>query len=121
MKFESLPNELLLELFEYFKTIDLLRTFFHINARFDALFVSHFQQFRLDFRSISKVDFDFVSQQCLSSIADRVITIHLSDDDETPHLSDHFRRFSFLLKRFTSLAVSTHCKKSIYFFGQHHT
>jgi hypothetical protein len=46
---ESLGNELLLDLFEFFDTIQLFRAFHGLNSRFDNLLFNHFQAYRLDF------------------------------------------------------------------------
>ena len=57
MEFESLPSELLLFLFQYFSTNELLRTFRHLNSRFDSLLLDHVRTHGFNFRSMSKTDF----------------------------------------------------------------
>ncbi|CAF0755220.1 unnamed protein product [Adineta ricciae] len=86
MHLELLANELLLDLFTYIHSVDLLRAFFNLNIRFNHLIFYHFQSHSLDLRSISKADFDDLTHRYLPSIIDRLTSLDLSDDDETPHL-----------------------------------
>jgi hypothetical protein len=103
MKFESLANELLLELFDFLDAVHLFYAFSTLNTRFDTLLFVHIRHFQLDFRSISKGDFDLVCQQYLPSIIDRVTTLCISDDHETPNLLNHFVDYGFTLNQFTHL------------------
>ncbi|CAF1261568.1 unnamed protein product [Rotaria sordida] len=104
MNLESLSNELLLDLFEYISVIHLLRAFRGLNARFDALLFTHFEIYgHLDFQSVSKHDFDIVCQQHLPSIIDRIISLRLSDDDDTPQQIDIFISYGFTLRQFLQL------------------
>ncbi|CAF2522002.1 unnamed protein product [Rotaria sp. Silwood2] len=100
---ESLANELILELFELFNDIQLLRAFRGLNSRFDTLLDVHFREYSLDFRSVSKRDFDIFCRRQLPSCINRVTSIYLSDDDETPNLSDHFLSYNSMINMFTSL------------------
>ncbi len=100
MKFEDLANELLLDLFELFDLIHLLRAFNGLNIRFNQLLFIHFRRYRLNFRSISKHDFEYTCQQYLSLIIDRIISFGLSDDDETPYLPEIFLSKSINLNQF---------------------
>lgn len=102
MKLESLANELLLDLFEYFDTINLFRIFFGLNLRFNNLLLSYFHRYYLDLRSISKHDFDIACQQYLPSIINQIISLHISDD-ELPDLSKIFLSHDFTLNRFNHL------------------
>ncbi|CAF1194459.1 unnamed protein product [Rotaria sordida] len=114
MKLESLANELILELFEFFNAIQLLRAFHGLNSRFDTLLDVHFRAYSLDFRSVSKHDFDIFCQQQLPSLIDRVASICLSDDDETPNLPDHFLSYNLTINIFTNL-------RSLALYGLHST
>lgn len=98
MVLESLANEMLLELFEVFHTVELLHAFYGLNSRFKTLLLVHFHRFHLDFRSVSRNDFDLVCCQYLPSIADRIVSLCLSDDDDTPQQTDVFlsRNLHFL-------------------------
>jgi len=103
MNLESLANEMLLELFEFFDTVDLLHAFHGLNSRFDTLLFVHFRHFHLDFRSVSKNDFDLVCRQYLPSIDDRIVSLCLSDDDDTPQQTDLFLSQSLHFLQFIHL------------------
>jgi hypothetical protein len=103
MNFESLPNELFLTLFEYLTVVDLFRAFVGLNTRFNTLLFEKFHKHRLDFRSISKRDFDFVCQRYLPSIVDQTSSIYLSDDDETPDQINCFLSYNWTFRQFTNL------------------
>lgn len=100
MKLEFLPNEILLDLFEYFDGTDLLRAFYDLNTRFNFLL---YKQFRFDL--ISKRIFDVICQQHLPFIANRVLALKLSDYKETPGQIDLFCSYILSLRQFTHL----HC------------
>ncbi|CAF2737583.1 unnamed protein product [Rotaria sp. Silwood2] len=104
MNLESLSNELLLDLFEYLSVVHLLRAFRGLNVRFDTLLCTHFQVYgHLNFQSVSKHDFDIVCQQHLPSVIDRIISLRLSDDDDTPQQIDIFISYGFSLRQFIQL------------------
>jgi hypothetical protein len=103
MSLESLANELLLDIFEYLPAVPLLRSFHGLNARFDKLIFTHFRTYRLDFRAASKQDVDIVCQVNLPLITNRIISIGLSDDDETPQQIQLFRSSGWHLNRFSHL------------------
>lgn len=107
MYFESLANELFLDLFEYLSSIDLLRAFYDLNTRFNNLIFLHFQTNLLNFQSISKYDFDFVCQNYLSSIKHQIRSLRLSDDDDTPQQIDLFFSYHFSLQQFSYLQSLT--------------
>jgi hypothetical protein len=90
MSFELLPNEILLDLFDYFDGIDLFHAFYGLNFRFNYLLDKQYRAFRFDFKSRSKRQFDMICQQQLPKIADRVISLNLSNDDDTPKQVDLF-------------------------------
>ncbi|CAF1449005.1 unnamed protein product [Adineta steineri] len=109
MKLESLSNELFFELFECLDGVHLIRAFHDLNFRFNKLLFDHFRQFQFDFRSISKRDFDFICQQYLPLIINRVTSLSISDNEETSDLFDHLLTYGFTLHQFT-------CLKSLSFF-----
>ena len=90
MHFECLPNELLLIIFEYIDAIHIFRSFYDLNTRFHQLLCTKFRSYRLDLRSISKHDFQIICQQHLPFITDRVNSLYLSDNEETPNLPKIF-------------------------------
>jgi hypothetical protein len=112
MNIEQLANELLLEIFVYLKSADVLRSFSHLNSRFNNLLITHFRTNGLDFRSISKHDFDTICQENLRLIADRLTGLRLSDDDDTPDAIDLFLSGSFGLHRFDQLSYDVSPKNT---------
>lgn len=89
-KFENLPNEILLEIFEYLPTVNIFQTFYYLNRRYNDLLVSI--RLHVDLFNISKQEFDYynyflfpIASQCVISlrcedIFDRLIYhIHLSN------------------------------------------
>jgi hypothetical protein len=105
MKFEELPNELLLSLFQFLNTINLFHAFNGLNSRFNNLLFSYDQKYHLDFRSISKHDFEIVCQDYLPYMMGQIISLHLSDEDETPMLSNLFLSHGFTLNQFNYLQI----------------
>ncbi|CAF2742766.1 unnamed protein product [Rotaria sp. Silwood2] len=103
MKLEDLANEILLDLFELLDDIHLLHAFNGLNSRFNMLLFNRFQTYHLDFRSLSKHNFSIVCQQYLPIIINQVITLHLSNDNETPNLLQLFLSYDFTLNRFNHL------------------
>jgi hypothetical protein len=79
MYLELLPNKILFDLFDYFNGTDLLHAFYGLNSRYDFLLYKQFRPYRFNFESISKRNFDLICQQHLPFIADRVISIQLSN------------------------------------------
>ena len=75
----------------------LIRDFYGLNYRFNSLIYSHLRNYHLDFRSIYKKDFDFICQEYLPSIIDRIQSLHLSDSDDTPK---QFNIFILLIPSF---------------------
>lgn len=103
MDLESLANELFLDLFEYFSSVDLLQAFYNLNTRLNNLIYLHFQTHILNFQSTSKSDFDLICQKYLPSLTDRIISLRLSDDDDTPQEINLFFSYNFSLQQFSSL------------------
>ncbi|CAF4143346.1 unnamed protein product [Rotaria sordida] len=90
MDFELLPNEILLDLFDYFDGIDLLRAFYSLNYRFNDLLYNQFRLYRFNFSSISKRDFDMICQQHLPFITQRVISLSLTGNYDIPEQANFF-------------------------------
>jgi len=84
MNLELLPNKILLDLFDYLNDVDIFHEFYGLNSRFNLLLYKKFQIYSFQFDSISKYKFDIICQQHLPLIANRVIDLSLSDDDDTP-------------------------------------
>ncbi|CAF1382903.1 unnamed protein product [Rotaria sp. Silwood1] len=90
MNLDLLPNEILLILFAYFNGIDLLHAFYGLNSRFNLLLYNQFQAYYFCFSSLSKRKFAMICQQHLPFICDRIITLTLTDDEDTPEEIDLF-------------------------------
>lgn len=90
MHFESLPNDLLVEIFEYFNAIEVLRIFHGLNNRLNDLIVVYLEIYSLDFRSLFKKDFDLICLKKLPLVSHQIKSIHLSDDDDTPEQPNLF-------------------------------
>ncbi|CAF1359043.1 unnamed protein product [Rotaria sp. Silwood1] len=103
MYFECLANELLLDLFQYIDVIDLFRAFYDLNTRLNELLFTKLTLYNLDFRSVSKYDFDHVCQQYLPLIINQIISLHLSDNEETPNLSKILLSYGFTINKFINL------------------
>jgi hypothetical protein len=103
MKFEWLPNELILDIFEYLNAIHLLRAFYGLNSRLNNVINTSIKVYHLDFRFISKFDFDIIYQQYHRLIIDKVVSIHIADDDETPNLPEIFFSRNFIPSSFIHL------------------
>jgi len=84
MKLELLANKLLLDLFKYSNGIHLFRAFHGLNSRFNNLLLTYFRFYAFEFQSVSKTDFDIICQEHVAPLADRIMLLCLSDDDETP-------------------------------------
>jgi hypothetical protein len=100
---ELLANELFLSLFEYLNDVHLIRAFYGLNNRLNKLLASHLRWFRFDFRSIYREDFNFICQEYFPSIIDRIISLHLTDNDDTPEQLNLFLSFIPSCEQFTQL------------------
>ena len=107
MQFESLADDVLLELFTYFNIVHLLRVFAGVNSRFNSLLLEHFRSYQLDLRRIPKPDFDDLCRRYLPSILDRIASCQMSHQDETPGLVSLFLSRGFNLHQFTHLKSLT--------------
>ena len=103
MDLESLANELLLDLFEYFSSVDLLEAFYDLNTRVNTLIHFHFQTHSLNFQSTSKYHFDLICQKYLPSVTDQILSLRLSDDNDTPEQIDLFFSYGLSFQRFSNL------------------
>jgi hypothetical protein len=103
MNLELLPNEIILDLFDYFDGIDLLRAFYNLNSRFNFLLYKQFRFYCFNLQSVSKRNFDIICQQYLPFIADKVIALHFSNINETPEETNLFFSYIPSFNQFTQL------------------
>mgnify|MGYP001036894548 CR=1 FL=1 len=125
MYFELLANELILDLFEYLDGTNLLYCFSGLNSRLNHLLLFHFRSYHFDFRSISRRKFETICRYSIPLIFDRIQSLSLSNDDETPHLPDFFFSFGLTFNQFTYLkSLSFYsiesCEQLNYFITQCH-
>lgn len=111
----QLPVELLHSLFNYFSTTELLYTFHGVNDYVNASLQSY-SSYQLNFQGISKYYFDRI---CRHIRPDQVISLALSDGNNTSGLSDlFFSRFPVeqfsRLRSFTLLNIECNSLKSIF-------
>jgi hypothetical protein len=113
MNLESLANELFFDVFDYLSVIHRLRAFFGLNVRINNLVLKYFRSHGIDFRSMSKDDFDIICQEYLPSISDPICALHLSDDGATPHQLLCFLSHKISFHQFTHLrSLTLHYKSS---------
>jgi hypothetical protein len=84
-------------------TAHLVRAFFGLNSRFNHLLCAHFQNHEFNLQSIAKDNFDVICQQHLPIFINNIISLHLSNDIETPNLCELFLSYGFTLDRFIHL------------------
>lgn len=107
MNFEALSNELLLYLFDFITPLDLFCGFSNLNSRLNELVMIHYRNYRFDFRLLSREQMNLVCQKYLPLIIDKVIYLHLSDDERVPGQSVYFFSHNINLDQFTSLTSLT--------------
>jgi len=90
-------------MFEYIPAVQLVRAFHRLNIRFDNLILTYFRKHRLDFREASKQDFDTICRVNLPLIIDHIISLGLSDGDETPQQIYLFCSYDWTLNQFKNL------------------
>ena len=104
MKFEDLPNEIFIDLFEYFDVLQIFIIFYNLNTRFNQLLNrSHV----LNLQKISKTDFNIHYARYHSTISKTIRSIYIADHDETPDLPTRFFSQYFSASYFPSLRSLT--------------
>ena len=98
----TLPVELIFHVFRHLDATTLVRSFRRVCQRFYTL-VNAYEQFQLDFQSILKSDFHFL---CNFIPADHVVSLILSDGDETPGQIEYFLS-TFRIRQYTQLRSLT--------------
>ena len=100
--FDRLPVELLHTLFEYFLAHEILLIFADVSNHVDAVLQSY-SAYLFNLKSIQKAHFDLLCHHIRSK---QIISLTLSDDDDTPGQSELF--FSrFQIEKFTQLRSLT--------------
>ena len=101
--FESLANELFLEIFKYLSRPLIYHSFHGLHIRLDKLILGHSRNSHLDLRSISKVDFDITFEKYLLDTFDLITSMCLSDDDDTPGQIDGYFLHGLEFRQLVSL------------------
>ena len=112
MKLELLPDEIFLDIFEYLDGIDIFIALYGLNSRFNYLLYKQYRTFHFRFIDVSKRTFDWICQQHLPTITDRVIALRLRNSVETPEQINRFYSYIPSLDRFIHL-------RSFSIFGRH--
>lgn len=100
--FDRLPVELLHCLFAYLWAHEILFTFSDVSDHLNAILMAY-TTYQLNFRFIRKDHFDLI---CKRIPSERVISLVLSDENETPGQSDLFFSY-FRIEQFTQLQTLT--------------
>ena len=109
MELESLPNELLLDIFRFLNIFQLVDAFCNLNIRFNQLLFSYYQAYHLSFQFLSKHDCTRMCQDYLPMIIHRIISLYLSNEEETPYLTELFFSHDFKLNQFKQLQSLSLC------------
>jgi hypothetical protein len=100
--FDLIPVELLDTIVTYFFAHEILHSFSDVSDHVNALLLIY-STYRLNFQSIQISDFNLI---CHRIRPEKVIYLKLSDDNNTPGLSEHF--FSkFQIEQFAQLRSLT--------------
>ena len=105
MKFEFLPNEILLLCFQYLNILDIFHSFDQLNNRFSKLIRTI--QFELNFENVRKTIFDkFCTKMKLNpEIQNQIYSLKLSNEDTCGQIDAFLSIFS--LNEFSSLQSLT--------------
>lgn len=102
MTLESLPNEIVIQCFQYLHYLEIFHAFERLNSRFDQLIGNI--HFHLDFQHGKKSIFDQFCRRLLRdpSMKTQIFSLKLSNENDTcGQISAFFRHFS--LEKFTRL------------------
>ncbi|CAF1166551.1 unnamed protein product [Adineta steineri] len=103
MNIESLANEILLDLFDYFDGIDLFHTFYRLNTRFNLLISKQYLLHWFTFCGIKKSQFDELCQQHIPRLTNRVYGLSCAEYDRTPGQIDLFFTYIPSFEQFSGL------------------
>lgn len=107
---ESFVNELLCDLFDFLTIGELFRAFSGLNSRFDSLLLRYIRTRDVNFRSISKQDFDTICLHYVPLTFDKIKSLCFSNENDTPEQINRFYEHGFILQQFTHLQSLTLCR-----------
>ncbi len=99
---DKFPVELIHQIFNYFSTLEILLTFSDVSSYLDAV-LHGYSSYKVNFKSIDRNNFDLICQRILP---EQVISLTLSDDQETPGQVELFLSH-FQIQQFTGLRSLT--------------
>ena len=99
---DALPVELVHHLLNYFSAHEIFYTFHNVTSYIDAVLLNY-ADYRVNFKSISRTNFDLICQHIIPS---HVIALTLSDNEMTPGLINLFLS-RFQITQFTQLRSLT--------------
>ena len=76
---ENLPNETLIEIFEYLDMNDIYHGFYDLNSRFESLLINFDIPFQIDLSKIPKYEFDVYNQNVFQKNKHRIKILRLSN------------------------------------------
>lgn len=76
-KFELIPNEVLLEVFEYLSPCDIFQSFYFLNRRYDCFLLS--LRLRIDLVGISKRNFDYQNYLLYPLVPHQIVSFRCED------------------------------------------
>ena len=81
-KFESLPNEILIEYLKYFNAFEIFYSFNHLNHRFNNLICN--VPLHLHFHEIEKATYDLLFETFVANpqLINQIYSIRLSNEDQ---------------------------------------
>ncbi|CAF1402089.1 unnamed protein product [Adineta steineri] len=103
MNIESLANEILLDLFDYFDGIDLFHTFYGLNTCFNLLICKQYPLHCFTFSSMKKSQFDELCQQHIPRLTNRVYGLSFAEYAQTPGQMDLFFTYIPSFEQFSGL------------------
>jgi hypothetical protein len=89
-RFESLPNETIIEIFEFLDGAHLHRAFHNLNTRFNSLLFDSVPNYRFNLRCINKREFDMLCSQTFMIVIDRIVSLSFLENDESPNMLAYF-------------------------------
>jgi hypothetical protein len=97
---DRLPVELIFDVFTFLTAAEILHSF-HNFSRYLRKCIRSYQQYKINFKAINKREFDRI---CSAIRPDQIMTLTISDDEETPGQMDlFFTRFPTFDQSFTRL------------------
>lgn len=102
MKLEDLPNELLINIFEYLNGTDHLKCLYDLNYRINQIIFYNFPKSYFDFECLSKESFVKICNY-IPSIIDKIVSLNLCGNDETSKLPELFLSNNLNINQFIKL------------------